>query len=134
MLCCAQLSGLWSQGLNLAFVKKSVFVRNLEQLLELLYSPSHACFYREAQDFFQQRQARQQELHLAEQRWQQAQQGANAEVLKQTRKTFTDLQFVDEKQRIARWAVCLKSRRHIRQSFYRDAAAIITTPYPELPC
>lgn len=115
MLCCAQLSGLRSQGLNLAFVKKSVFVRNLEQLLGFLYSPNHACFYREALDFFQQRQARQQELHLAEQRWQQAQQGTNADVLKQTRKTFTDLQFVDEKQRIARWQSLLQAAEALLQ-------------------
>lgn len=91
--------------MNLAFGKQSVFVRNLEQLLGLFYSPNQACYYTVVQDFFTHQQAQQQRLHLAELHWQQAQQaGAKTEVLQKARKVFTDLQYEDEKQRVQRWS------------------------------
>lgn len=87
-----------------ALPKKSVFVRNLEQLLAFLYSSQQSCFYAQAVDFFQERQSRQQQLALAEKSWQQAQQAnAKPEQLQHSRKIFMDLQYADEKQRLARW-------------------------------
>lgn len=101
--------------MNQALVKKSVFVRNLEQLLDLLYCPTRDCLYREVQDFFQHRQARQQELLLAEQNWQRAQLGGDPDTLKRSRTIFTDLQFSDEKQRSARWQSLLQAAEALLQ-------------------
>jgi hypothetical protein len=90
--------------LNLAFGKQTLFVRNLEQLLAQFFSPSHPCYHMVAKDFFSQQQEQQHVLHLAEQRWQQAQQaGAKAEMLQKARIAFTDLQYEDEKRRVQRW-------------------------------
>lgn len=91
--------------MNIAFGKQSMFVRNLEQLLAFLYSPNQPCYYSWVQQFFTQYQEQQQRLATAELSWQQAQHSGGApEKLQLARKTFTDLQYADEKLRIQRWS------------------------------
>ncbi|GHG59870.1 hypothetical protein GCM10010919_02780 [Alishewanella longhuensis] len=102
--------------MNLAFGKQAVFVRNLEQLLAHFYHPHHVCYYAMAQEFFNQQQQQQQALDLAEQSWQKAQhEHAKAELLQKARKTFTDLQYEDEKHRVERWTALRQLAENLLQ-------------------
>jgi hypothetical protein len=102
--------------LNLAAASKSVFLRNLEQSLTLLYNPGHGCFYSLVKRFFTQNQAQQLELSGAEQRWQQAvQQKEATEVIQLCRKRYTDLQFEYEKQRMQCWSALMAAAENLLQ-------------------
>lgn len=92
--------------MNQALGRKTVFVRNLEQLVGWMFSPNQSCLQHAAKHFFNNVTAQQQQLRETELHWQQAQQAkAKPEVLQKTRKAFTDLQYTDEKQRLQRWSL-----------------------------
>lgn len=102
--------------MNLAAASKSVFLRNLEHCLALLYQPGQSCFYSLVKRFFTQNQALQLELATAEHCWQQAvNEKEPADQVQQYRKRYTDLLFDYEKQRTQCWSALIAVAENLLQ-------------------